>query len=302
MTKAILIILPLCTACLPAPEDTEPPTIRQTARIASTAITEASGLAQSTRRRDRLWVINDGGFPPVLHALSADGETAGSVTLEPGANVDWEAIASFELGGKSWLLIADTGDNEAVRDTSTIYVIEEPALTENEDRVQAPAWTFSFRWPDGPEDCEAVAVDAAAGRILLLTKRGIPAMLYELPLRPPSDDVTTATRLGSVDALAQPTADDLARAAPERNWHWQPTAMDISGDGSAAVILTYRAVYHFERVNDEPWIDALRKPATVVDLGDIREAEAVAFVDDGKALLFTVEAHDAPLYRIQAVR
>jgi hypothetical protein len=123
-----------------------------------------------------------------------------------------------------------------------------------------------------------------------------------LPLRPPSDDVITATRLGPVDALAQPTADDLERAAPQRNWHWQPTAMDIARDGSAAVILTYRAMYHFERLNDEPWIEALRKVATVIDLGGVREAEAIAFIDDGRSVLFTVEAPRAPLYRIQAIR
>ena len=302
MKKAILAILPLCTACSPTSDNTEPPAIRQSARIASAEITEASGLAQSTRRRDRLWVINDGGSPPVLHAISTDGETEGSVTLDPGRNVDWEAMASFELDGKSWLLVADTGDNEAVRDISTIYVVEEPLLTENEHAVLAPAWTFSFRWPDGPRDCEAVAVDVPNERILLLSKRSIPAVLYELPLRPAADGVIAATRLGTVDALPQPTADDLERAAPERNWHWQPTAMDIASDGSATVILTYRAVYHFERSNDETWMEALRRPATVVDLGGIREAEAIVFVDDGRSLLFTVEAPRAPLYRIQAVR
>lgn len=302
MKKTTLTILPLLTACFPAPDNTEPPTIRQTARIASAEITEASGLAQSTRRHDRLWIINDGGSPPVLHAIATNGQAEGSVTLDAGSNVDWEAMASFELDEKSWLLVADTGDNEAVRDTGTIYVIEEPQLAENEDAIRPPAWTLSFRWPDGPQDCEAVAVDIVNERILLLSKRGIPAVLYDMPLRSASDDVVTATRLGPVDSLPQPTADDLERAAPERNWHWQPTAMDIARDGSAAVILTYRAVYHFERSNDEPWIEALRKPATVVDLGGIREAEAVAFVDDGRSLLFTVEAPRAPLYRIQAIR
>jgi len=302
MKKNILAILPLLTACVPAPDGIEPRSIRQTARITSAEITEASGIAQSTRNHDRLWIVNDGGSPPVLYAIDTSGETEGSVTLEPGANVDWEAMASFELDEKSWLLVADTGDNEAIRDTSAIYVIEEPEIAGNEDAIRPPAWTFSFRWPDGPRDCEAVAVDIANERILLLSKRSIPAVLYELPLRPTTDDVITATRLGPVDSLPQPTADDLDRAAPERNWHWQPTAMDIARDGSAAVILTYRAVYHFERTNDKPWIEALRKPATVVDLGGIREAEAIAFVDEGRSVVFTVEAPHASLYRIQSIR
>jgi hypothetical protein len=298
MKNGLFILLPLCIACSAA---TEPPPIREIARIAVSDIAEASGLAQSTLRPGRLWIVNDGGSPPVLHAIGTDGASEGSLTLDPGTNVDWEAMASFELDARSWLLVADTGDNEAARVGGTIYVIEEPPLAGNEDVIKPPDRTLSFRWPDGPQDCEAVSVDVASERILLLSKRSIPAVLYELPLRPASDDVITATRLGRVDSLPQPTADDLARAAPERNWHWQPTAMDIAPDGRAAVILTYRAVYHFHRMNDEPWIEVLRKPTTVIDLAGIREAEAIAFVDQG-VVLFTVEAPAAPLYRIEALR
>jgi hypothetical protein len=302
MKRAILTILPLLTGCNADPISTDPTTpVLQTARINHPAITEASGLALSTLRDDRLWVINDGGSAPRLHAIGIDGEAEGSVRLEPGANIDWEAIASFELDGRSWLLVADAGDNNAARETSTIYVIEEPALAGNEDAVVAPDRMFSFRWPEGPQDCEAVAVDAANERILLLSKRAIPAVLYELPLRPATADVLTATRLGLVDAIPQPTADDLERAAPERNWHWQPTAMDIVRDGSAAVILTYRAVYYFARSGNEPWIEALRNPLKVVDLGGIREAEAIAFVDGGTDVLVTVEAPRPPLYRIRGL-
>jgi hypothetical protein len=301
MKKTLVTLLPLFAACSPAPGTPEPPLIREIARIAPTDIVEASGLAQSTLRPGRLWIVNDGGSPPVLHAIGTDGASEGSLTLDASANVDWEAMASFELDGKSWLLVADTGDNEAGRDTSTIYVVEEPPLAGNENVVKAPDRSFSFRWPDGPRDCEAVAVDAANGRILLLSKRSIPAVLYELPLHPASADVVTAARLGPVDSLPQPTADDLARAARIRSWHWQPTALDIAPDGRAAVILTYRAVYHFDRTNDEPWIEALREPTSVIDLGGIREAEAIAFVDDGSVLV-TVEAPGAPLYRIEALR
>lgn len=267
-------------------------------RIKSAEVTEASGIARSTIRSDRLWVVNDGGSPPVLHAVGLDGRDQGSLRLEAASNLDWEAVASFELRGKSWLLVADAGDNTANRDHSSIYVVEEPALEDGEDAVASPEWTMSFRWPDGPRDCEAVAVDTGAERILLLSKRTIPALLYELPLRPDTAGVITATRLGEVDALPQPTARDLERAAPERNWHWQPTAMDITADAGAAVILTYRAVYHFARRSGEAWVEALRKRPTIINLGDVREAEAVAFAEDGRSVIVTVEAQSPPLYRV----
>ena len=233
----------------------------------------------------------------MLHAIGVDGRSQGTLRLNEANNLDWEAVASFEFHGRSWLLVADAGDNNAIRDHSTIYVVEEPALEDGEDAVASPEWTISFRWPDGPRDCEAVSVDAGGERILLLSKRTIPAVLYELPLRSETTGVITATRLGAVDSLPQPTARDLERAAPERNWHWQPTAMDMRSD--AAVILTYRAVYHFERRSGEPWIEALRKPLVVIDLEDLREAEAVAFAEDGRSVIVTVEAPFPPLYRVQ---
>jgi hypothetical protein len=297
MCSANLLLIAIAgCACAATAADAAGPVL--VGRIASSEVTEASGLARSTLRGDRFWVVNDGGSPPVLHAIGADGRDEGTLRLESASNVDWEDIAAFELEDRHWLLVADTGDNDAIRDTGTIYVVEEPATAAGEEAAASPSWTIPFRWPDGPRDCEAVAVDTAGGRILLLSKRDIPAVLYELPLRPQTGGVITATRLGTLDALPRPTSRDLQRAAPERNWHWQPTAMDIAPDGSAAVILTYRAVYHFEREAKQRWIEALRKPRAAVDLEDLREAEAVAFIEGGTAVIVTVEALSAPLYRV----
>jgi hypothetical protein len=292
MKKALVLTFALITACAS-------PGIVRTGVIDSPYITEASGLAPSALRDDRLWLINDGDSPPVIHAIATDGSLAGSIRLGNASNVDWEAIASFRLDGSAWLLVADTGDNNAVREFGTIYVVEEPALADNEETAAEPAWTISFRWPGGPRDCEAVAVDAASEKILLLSKRTVPAELYELPLRPSANDgVVTATRLGDARALPQPTARDLERAVPERNWHWQPTAMDISADGHAAVILTYRAVYYFERTESEAWTTALQRVRAVSPLDGIREAESVALARDGKSVFVTVESPQPPLYRI----
>ena len=289
-----LLLIAGCAAANPA---TGPV---QAGRIESTQVTEASGLARSTLRGDRFWVVNDGGSPPLLHAIGSDGRDEGRLRLEPAKNLDWESVASFELDGKHWLLVADTGDNDAVREHSTIYVVAEPPLHEREDAVAPPAWTIEFRWPDGPRDCEAVAVDSDGERILLLSKRSIPAELYELPIRPGLGGAVTAIRLGAVDSLPQPTARDRESAPVELDWHWQPTAMDISPDGSSAVILTYRAVYHFERTGGEPWIAALRKPPSMIALEF--EAEAVAFVEDGSSVIVTVESPFAPLYQVPLLR
>ena len=99
-------------------------------------------------------------------------------------NIDWEDLASFDLGGRHYLMVADTGDNGGLRRTLQLHAFEEPARLRDGGTLE-PAWSIAFRWPDGPRDCEAVAVDAAAGRVLLVSKKRRPPELFDLPLHPP---------------------------------------------------------------------------------------------------------------------
>jgi hypothetical protein len=139
--------------------------------LANPQINEASGLASSRLYPAVLWVINDGGNDPMLY---------------------WEALASFQLQDTAYLLIADVGDNWEQRKTSSLYVVEEPSITKtglSDDTPVKIAWHIRFTYEDGPRDCEAVAVDVAHQRVLLLSKRGLKPVLYELPLLPVEDDV-----------------------------------------------------------------------------------------------------------------
>ncbi len=260
-------------------------------------IREASGLALSRRQDGRLWTINDGGAGPVLYALSIDGTEHGAVHLANARNVDWEDMASFELDGTPWLLVADVGDNLGKREQVTLYIVAEPDLS-TQDAVSSRQ--INLRYPDGPRDVEAVAVDANEQRVYLLSKRTIPAQLYSVPLATAGStrsEIVTATYLGTVASIPQPTQDDLDRALVEQDWHWQPTAMDFSADGRMAVILTYPAAYLYDRQNGESWLDALQRPPIRLELGNIKEAEATAL---GRESIFvTVEARHAPIYRIQ---
>jgi hypothetical protein len=261
------------------------------------AINEASGLAQSQRESDLLWVINDSG-PPQLHAIDSSGAARGTLHLGNAPIVDWEDLASFQLDGQSYLLVADIGDNEARRQEVVLYVVAEPDLQTESNPTLSPVAQIEFSYPDGPRDAESIAVDATNGRILVLSKRDIPAVLYELPLTLQSADNLIAKRLGPVDSIPQPTQDDIDNAVKRYNWNWQPTAMDISTDGLAAVILTYDAVYYFERSSGQDWIDAFRRPHTIVNISQYAEAEAVAFADNNRSIYVTIEKLHAPILRI----
>jgi len=262
--------------------------------LQSPAIVEASGLAHSRRRQNLLWVINDGGEEPLLHAVTPDGEALGAVRVAGAENRDWEDLAAFSYEGSSWLLVADIGDNGGIRDHLTLYVVPEP---EPADGEVAPAWTVRYTYPDGPHDAEAVAVDGEAGHIYVLTKRTEPAELHTLPLRPAaSAGVLISTLVTGLDSLParEEAAGLLAAAVP---YHWQPTGMDMAADGSAVAVLTYADVYYYPRRQAETWADALAREPLPLGMPLVPIAEAVAFDERGRSLFITAEGRHAPLLR-----
>lgn len=261
-------------------------------------ITEASGITQSLRHSDALWIINDGGHAPMLFAVQTDGELLADVAIEGVANLDWEDLGSFELDGHAWLLIADIGDNESVFANRVFYVVEEPQLDANMPHSLRPEWEIRFRYPDGPRDSESAMVDVENERILLLSKRTEPPELYELPLRPTGDnEVAVAKLLGPIDTLPKPTARDLAARSdgkPRRFfWEWQPTAMDISADGRSAVILTYNDAYLYARDSSESWYKALQRQPVALNLNIFPGAEAIGFAGPQRLIITSEGSHAA---------
>ena len=252
--------------------------------LANPQITEASGLASSRLYPEVLWVINDSGNDPVLYAVGIDGADLGTFRVEDADNYDWEALASFELQDTAYLLIADVGDNWEQRKTSSLYVVEEPAITKiglSNDTAVSILWRIRFTYEDGPRDCEAVAVDVARRRVLLMTKRGLEPMLYELPLQPTEDGaIAMAHRLTMVPHFTS------------------PTAMDLSPDGLSAVVLTYNSAYLFFRGQNEDWSNAFKKQPKRLQFSKLHQQEAAGFGFYGKSVYITSEKVPAPLVRI----
>lgn len=254
---------------------------------------EISGLAASHVQPDTLWVHNDGGNAPVLYAIGKRGGVRARLRIAGVVNTDWEDLAAFDLDGRHYLLIADTGDNGGLRHSAQLHVVEEPARLA--DGVVVPAWSIAFRWPDGPRDCEAVAVDAAQGQVLLISKRHRPPELFVLPLRP-AHGVQVARRVGALAGIPAPDPAELRdhpRAARIRH---QVTAADLSPDGRRLAVLSYTELLVYTRRPDEAWPSAVARAPTVHALPWLPQAEAVAWATGGQALYATGEAMPAPLF------
>ena len=267
-------------------------------RLENKDIDEASGLAWSAREDDLLWTHNDSGDKARLYALGMHGEARGRIKLKNSDNRDWEDIASFTLDGEPYLLVADIGDNESRREYLTLYVIAEPDLASDSKVSLEPAWRINFTYPEGPRDAEAIAVDTERGLVLIITKRDLPARLYEVPLQPANDDIVLAKRGPDMRTLPQPQRNDVATAPMSKDWHWQPTAMDIAHDGEALIIMTYSAIYYFARADSPDWSQALQQSPLALQLNNLPNAEAAALSPDSQSILVTVEKKHAPLLRI----
>jgi hypothetical protein len=261
---------------------------------------EMSGLAASNIHKDILWVINDGGNGEKLIAMRTDATRAASFNLKGVKNTDWEDLASFKLKGKNYLLIADTGDNGGIRKSLQIYVFEEPKSLAD-DQVLEPAWSFDFKWPDGARDCEAVAVDAAKGEILLVSKKRVPPELFSLPLQPASKNVV-AKKIGELPGIEQPNASQMEQNPVYGRYRSQITAADLSKNGRVLIVMNYHAIYFYVR-NDSTssWNTAFDKKPFLISFPWLPQAEAISFNREGDAIYIGSEQRPVPLLRYRIV-
>ncbi|HSL10907.1 MAG TPA: hypothetical protein VLA82_06290 [Actinomycetota bacterium] len=135
---------------------------RRAGSVSGLGIDEISGVAASDRD-DVLWIHEDSGADPVIHAIAPDGSDLRSTVVDGATNVDWEDIAL--AGGNLW--IGDIGDNARVRDDGIqVYWFPEP-------RPGAPsvrASVLRLTYEDGPHDAEALVVDAVDDVLYVITK------------------------------------------------------------------------------------------------------------------------------------
>ncbi|MFH2220165.1 MAG: hypothetical protein ABII68_10970 [Pseudomonadota bacterium] len=237
-------------------------------------IKESSGLLRSRRWPGVFWTHNDSRNPAQIFAVRVDGSivkperiTAAEYTgirVIGAENVDWEDIA---LDADGNLYIGDFGNNWNERRDLAVYVLKEPNPFEDTDarvRLRIP-----FEYPDQnqyppPEernfDAEALFFDG--GRLYILTKhRGdTKTSLYRFETLVPG-------RMNRLELLG------------EFDTRERVTAADISPDGSRLVVLTYGAIWMFERAAAEPesWLDGRVWWLPVKNCGT---CEGVSFSDD----------------------
>jgi hypothetical protein len=214
---------------------------------------EASGLAVSRSVPGRLWTHNDSG-QPVLYALDGTGTVTARLRLSGVTVEDWEAVAVGPCPEGSCVFVADIGDNNASRQSVSIYRFKEPG-GEGDIAVKD---VFHATYPDGPHDAEALLV-TRDGRVLIVTKGDSGAVaLYRFPPLLKPGETHRLERVGAPRQPAKPGPDDRITDG----------AVSVDGD---TIVLRTRSRATFHRTSD--LLAGNWQPARTIDLASIREAQ-----------------------------
>lgn len=249
-------------------------------------IRESSGLAVSRAAPGVYWTHNDSGDRPRLFAFDQQGKHLATAVVAGAKAVDWEDLATFSLGDRHYILVADVGDNRSRRKACQLYLIADHGARE---KLTVKA-TILFRFENGPRDCESVGVDAVGRQIILVEKNWSPsANVYQLDL--PSFQTAAQETANEETLVAKRIAKVRVPAA---------TAMDISPDGQRAIILSYGNAYEYVRDSDESWEQAFRRPGREVRMPERKQGETICYDVQGQDLYLTSEQQPAPLFRVPA--
>jgi hypothetical protein len=266
---------------------------------APSALKENSSASMSLRQPGVFFSINDSGNDALLFALDTTGADRGVWRVSGASNVDWEdtAIGPCARGDTtSCVYIGDTGDNDAMRPSRTIYRVVEPdAMASSKGKITGivRAEALQYRYQDHPHDVEAMYVPPN-GDIVLITKRPIIVRLgnfrQALVFRIPSSLWGTRT---SVVATLVDSLPIVPGSAPFR----LITDAALSPDAKHLAVRTYAQVYIFATDSLTGAINHDIAPS-VCDVTTLKEfqGEGVSWANNDGRLIFTSEGKRSPLH------
>ena len=241
------------------------------------ALTDASGLAASTKNPGVLWTHNDsGGDEPLVYAISTNGPLLGSFDIGADTLADFDdiAIGPGPIAGTPYLYLGDIGVGglgTATRSSVRIFRVPEPDLNSGVAHgarvtVLAPVERFTLTYPDGGYDAEAMMVDPVTGDLFIGAKQLGATRIYRASLAGAQDGATIRLELVATTTLNGASAGT------------------ISADGSRIVLRNERNARLWFRCPGESVGSAMARSAVAIPLvGKLYETngEAIAFLPDG---------------------
>ena len=260
---------------------------RELGRLGNTDIKQSAGLALSIENENLLWSHNRAGDLPRFFGFNMQGTHVVEYRVDAKL-IDLQDMCTYRSDRQATLLLADVGDVELKRKSYALHLLREPRMTRAPkfgkiDTIK-PQTTLEFNYEDGPQHCQAVAADARDPRavkfILISRTDSGTCHVYEMPLPGSRDKPPFVARL--IAKLTIPAV----------------TSLDISPDGTRAMVLTYGDAYEFTRDSNEKWADAFGKKGRVLEMPIRHKGEAICFGKDGKLLYPIADGPRTPLWMV----
>lgn len=256
-------------------------------KIKDSRLNELSGIVASRKMPNMFWTHNDSGDSARIFLIDSQAKLRCIVSLEGVDAVDVEDIAWYEQDGKSYLLLADIGDNRGVRQDIQLYHFEEPACREGEAYVTIPQQAIkriNMRYEDKARDAEALFVDPTDKKAYLIAKRDLRVGVYPIDFQ----HAPSGSSLSLKRSLTLPMT--------------FITAADISTDGSHIIIKNIGQVFLWQRTKGMSIHETLVQPPRSLYYRPEPQGEAICF-GANDYVFYTVSERplglEAYLYRYQ---
>lgn len=257
-------------------------------RVRDDRLLEVSGLSLSRKAPGRVWMHNDSGDGAHLLAVE-DGRVVADLVMGDERVFDAEDVAiADDRAGRAWLYLADTGDNRLQRKNGVV-VLRTPEPQLETLPHGAPSVTITageverllLRYPTGPRDTEAIAVDPLRQELILISKG-----------RDGVNRVFTTPLSGFGRGASAPV---MATQAGQLHLGLV-TAADLSPDGLWLLVRTYTDAWAWPRRPEQRVADAMLGPACKVPLIEEPQGEAVAWAPDANGYYTISEGYGQPLH------
>lgn len=231
---------------------------------------EISGLALGISNKGSVYLQEDSGNKALIYVVSKQGKKLGKFELENGTNKDWEdiAVGPGPAKGKSYLYIADIGDNARKRKTISIYRLPEPTLSRDftDENVMLKAEEIKLKYPKKAVDSEAIWIDPGTRDIYLITKEKEKCSIYKADYPQSTSSVTELEEVGKAQIN-------------------RVTSGGISSDGKHLVLKNLETIYYWKIKKNEDLISVLETKPKKLPYAEEPQGEAFCF--DGLNGYFT---------------
>ena len=253
---------------------------RYTGKLENKDIDEASGLIASRSHQNLFWTHNDSGDISRIFAITQSGEHVAELRIKNAFFRDLEDIATSHAGRekKTYLYLADIGDNHKIRSTVSIYRLLEPAMVAGKKRVlKVSAEKMTYKYEDGPQNAETLLIEQKSGDLLVVSKsKKGESKVYSLGAFK-ANGFKTAKIIGNLPQLSYATGGD------------------ISPDGRLVVIKNLEKALLWQKRAEESVIDSLKRKACLAPIAKEYQGEAIAFALDSKGYFTVSEGVGSPI-------